>query len=185
VVTVSVREPHGRPRYRAEVLPDTPKASRLTGLPALPAELDDEFAGYHNGALFHGPALRGIRAVLADDGTRMVLACRLPATDIGGLSYGTADYRPAHADLLLQAALVRVHVDTGNNSLPTSVDEVDVHAPLPADQPFLLVVDQVTHAGSTTRCTVTACTPDGVVLLRFGGVEVVSSAGLGAKFAQH
>jgi hypothetical protein len=172
----------GRPRYRAEIVSgatlDEPLAGVLPGLDAgRPA------TAYTDGALFHGPALRGIERVLSD-GQRLVLACRLPDAGMAGGGYHTDAYSPVLADLLLQAALVWVHRHLGAASLPTAVAEVQLHAPLPSGELFLVVVDGVTQHGATVRCTVTACTPQGQVLVRMRGVDVVTIAGLGEKFTQ-
>jgi hypothetical protein len=137
---------------------------------------------YDGGALFHGPSLRGIHQVLAED-DRLVLLCQLPALPFGGGAYGTDLYHPLLADLLLQAALVRVFRSSGQRSLPSAVGEVEVHAAIPSDEPFVVVVSDVRTSLPTVRCDVTACAPDGTVLLRFRGVEVVTSAALHAKFA--
>jgi hypothetical protein len=126
---------------------------------------------YTDGTLFHGPQLRGVRGVLADE-PRMVLKCELDAPGIGAEG---ARYRPLPADLLLQAALVQARRSVGRAALPMHVDWMELIEPLPTGRPFLVVVDEVTTAGGTTRCRVTACTPDGRVLTRCTGVEVVGS----------
>jgi hypothetical protein len=126
---------------------------------------------YADGTLFHGPRLRGVRAVLADE-PRLVLECALNTESIGAEG---ERYRPLPADLLLQAALVQARRSVGQAALPVHVDWIELIEPLPAGRPFLVVVDEVTTAGGTTRCRVTACDPDGRVLTRCTGVEVVGS----------
>ncbi|NUT98818.1 MAG: SDR family NAD(P)-dependent oxidoreductase, partial [Saccharothrix sp.] len=167
---VLVRDENGRPRYRATVVPETPAPERIPGLdgPATP------YDPYTTGALFHGPSLRGITGIVSDVDSRLVLRCQLPDAEIAGGAYRAGDYSPVLADLLLQAALVRVHRAQGVNSLPTAVAAVQVHGPLPDGEPFLVVVEPE----SGTRATVTACALDGRVLLRFKGVDVVPSATL-------
>ncbi|MFI9815031.1 type I polyketide synthase [Saccharothrix variisporea] len=167
---VLVRDEGGRPRYRATVVPGTPAPERIPNLdgPATP------YDPYATGALFHGPSLRGITDVVSDVDSRLVLRCQLPDAEIAGGAYRAGDYSPVLADLLLQAALVRVHRAQGVNSLPTAVAAVQVHGPLPDGEPFLVVVEPE----SGTRATVTACALDGRVLLRFKGVDVVPSTTL-------
>ncbi|XVV07980.1 SDR family NAD(P)-dependent oxidoreductase [Actinosynnema sp. CA-248983] len=167
---VLVRDEGGRPRYRATATPGTPAPERIPGLGG-DAEPYDPYAG---GALFHGPSLRGITGMVSDVDSRLVLRCELSDADLAGGAYRAGDYSPVLADLLLQAALVRVHRAQGLNSLPAAVAAVQVHGPLPDGEPFLVVVEPE----SGTRATVTACALDGRVLLRFKGVDVVPSATL-------
>jgi Polyketide synthase dehydratase len=176
---VVVRDPDGKPRYRAEVVPDEPPPDTVN-LPAF----DDgaPVTPYDDGALFHGPALRGIHALLTEDDEHLVLRCELPDALVGDGGYRTRLYSPVLADLLLQAALVRVHRTSGRNCLPTAVGAVDVHDVLPDGSPFAVVVRDVANNGDSARCTVTACAPDGRVLLRFTDVDVVCSAGLADQF---
>ncbi|WP_433192827.1 SDR family NAD(P)-dependent oxidoreductase [Nocardia sp. CA-107356] len=176
---VLVTDPNGRPRFRAQVLDRVPVAGTLTGLPD-PVE---PVTAYTDGVLFHGPALQGLRAMVAGSDGRLVLGCRLTDRPLQGGGFGTADYSPVLADLLLQAALVQVHRTLGLNSLPTAVGTVEVHDVLPSDADFRIVVEAVSTSGSVARTTVTAIDRDGRVLLRFGDVELVASDALGTKFA--
>jgi NAD(P)-dependent dehydrogenase (short-subunit alcohol dehydrogenase family)/acyl carrier protein len=175
---VLVRDPGGKPRYRVEVVagapgPETVDVPAFDGTPVTP---------YDDGALFHGPALRGIRALLAEDDEHLVLRCELPDAVLGDGGYRTQLYSPVLADLLLQAVLVRVHRTSGRNCLPTAVGAIDVHDVLPDGSPFAVVVRDVAANGDSVRCTVTACAPDGRVLLRFTDVDVVCSDGLADQF---
>jgi hypothetical protein len=162
------------------VLTGVPTAAAVSALPGLQGGVPAE--AYDSGALFHGPSLQGIQRVLADDESRLVLRCQLSAAELGGGAYGTAQYDPLTADLLLQAALLRVFCTNGRRSLPSAIGEVEVHEALPAGEPFLVVVGDVHEALPTVRCEVTACAPDGTVLLRFRDVEVVTSDALATKF---
>jgi NAD(P)-dependent dehydrogenase (short-subunit alcohol dehydrogenase family) len=175
---VTVTDAGGRPRYRAQVGPGSFDARPIE----LPRTGGEPARVYENGALFHGPALRGITAVLAEDARRLVLSARLADQPLAGGGFHATGYSPVLADLLLQAALVWVHRRHGVPSLPTAVGSVELHAPLPDGEPFVIVVDGGTEAGAAIRCTVTACTPDGRVLHRFVDVDVVASPALAAKF---
>ncbi|NGY63741.1 SDR family NAD(P)-dependent oxidoreductase [Lentzea sp. NEAU-D13] len=175
---VLVRDPDGKPRYRAEVVADAPAPETVD----LPAFSSAPVSPYDDGALFHGPALRGIHALLAEDDEHLVLRCELTDASLGDGGYRTARYSPVLADLLLQAALVRVHRSSGRNCLPTAVGAIDVHDVLPDGSPFVVVVRDVATNGDSARCTVTACAPDGRVLLRFTDVDVVCSEGLAEQF---
>ncbi|WP_086664453.1 type I polyketide synthase [Lentzea kentuckyensis] len=176
---VLVRDPDGKPRYRGEVVADAP-APETVDLPAF--DSGTPVSPYDDGALFHGPPLRGIHALLAEDDEQLVLRCELPDAVLGDGGYQTRRYSPVPADLLLQAVLVRVHRTSGRNCLPTAVGAIDVHDVLPDGSPFAVVVRDVATNGDSARCTVTACAPDGRVLLRFTDVDVVCSEGLAEQF---
>ncbi|WP_406305298.1 SDR family NAD(P)-dependent oxidoreductase [Streptomyces sp. NBC_00885] len=172
-----------RPRYAAVVAPGTTLAdATVAGLPALGSGRDA--AGfYSDGTLFHGPALRGVRRVLAEDESRLVLECELPELRPAGGAFGGSRFAPGTADLLLQAGLVWVRLFRGTAGLPLSVGRADLHHPLPDGEPFLIVVEPAASGSSIgASLTITACAPDGRVLTRFDGVSVVSAPQLAAKF---
>ncbi|MGC4893661.1 SDR family NAD(P)-dependent oxidoreductase [Micromonospora sp. DT31] len=171
-IRVDVRDEADRPRYRAviETAGPTGPAPRLTGLPGTDA--GEETTAYVDGTLFHGETLRGLRRVL-DPRRRMVLLAELPDTPVAQGAWSTDRYDPALADLLLQAVLVWVRRHTGQASLPTSIGRAELYAPIPTGESFLIVVDEVTVGGPTVRCTVSACTTDGAVLVRFTGVQAI------------
>ncbi|WP_308287764.1 SDR family NAD(P)-dependent oxidoreductase [Streptomyces griseoincarnatus] len=172
-----------RPHYAAVAVPGTePAEATVSGLPALDGGRDA--AGlYTDGTLFHGPALRGVRRILAEDESRLVLQARLPELRPEGGAFGGTRFAPGTADLLLQAGLVWVRLFRGSASLPLGAARVDLHHPLPDDEPFLIVVEPAQGGSSTTASlTITACAPDGSVLSRFDGVRVVSAPQLAAKF---
>ncbi|GAA2259212.1 hypothetical protein GCM10010368_27520 [Streptomyces roseiscleroticus] len=173
-----------RPHYGAVAVPGTvPAAATVAGLPALDGGRD---AGelYTDGTLFHGPALRGVRRILAEDAARLVLRAELAELRPGDGAFGGSHFAPGTADLLLQAGLVWVKLFEDSASLPLGVASVDLHHPLPDGEPFLIVVEPAGGGdASTSVLTVTACAPDGTVLVRFDGVRVVSAPQLAAKFA--
>ncbi|MGX1315096.1 acyl transferase domain-containing protein/acyl carrier protein/NADP-dependent 3-hydroxy acid dehydrogenase YdfG [Streptomyces calvus] len=173
-----------RPHYAATVPAGAPEpAAPLTGLPA-PGTGEDAAGLYDDGTLFHGPALRGLRRVLAAEESRLVLECEPVALDTA--TAAGSWYAAGPADLLLQAALVWVRRYRSAAGLPLAVGGVDLYAPLTAPGTFLVVVEPVEpvrHGGPDSRLTVTACTPDGRVLARFTDVSVVSAPQLAAKFA--
>ncbi|GCB44116.1 type I polyketide synthase [Streptomyces sp. NL15-2K] len=174
-----------RPHYAARVLLGggaRPQPQRVTGLPAL-GDGSDAQACYSDGTLFHGESLRGLRRVLRDDESRLVIECALPEHRPAGGAFASSRYAPGTADLLLQAALVwmRRHRDTA--SLPMSVARAELYEALPDGEPFVVVVEPVSANGASATVDVSACAPDGRVLLRFAGLSLVSTPQLAAKFA--
>nr|WP_275424866.1 SDR family NAD(P)-dependent oxidoreductase [Streptomyces sp. SID13726] len=174
-----------RPHYAATVVLDqgtrrTPE--RQSALPALGGGSDAR-GFYDDGTLFHGESLRGLRRVLNATAANFVVECELAELPSAGQAFGTDRYTPATADLLLQAALVwmRSHFDTA--ALPMAVRRTELYEVLPSGEPFLVVVAPETASGTGASVTVTACAPDGRVLLRLVGVSLVSTPQLAAKFA--
>lgn len=139
---------------------------------------------YDRATLFHGPALQGIRRILQQDPTRLVVECRLADPPLAGGAFAGACYSPALADVTLQAPSVLGHALLGSACLPAAIARLELFAPLPGGSPFVVIVDEPRPAAGRLTVTATACDPDGRVLLRMTGVEVVSTPNLGDKFAQ-
>ncbi|MGI5506401.1 SDR family NAD(P)-dependent oxidoreductase [Lentzea sp. CA-135723] len=168
-----VHDDAGTPRYSAIVHFEHPEAGKLD----LPAEWTP-LSPYADGTLFHGPAFQGINAVA----NGRVFRCSLPASTLAGGLCGADDYDPVRADLLPQAAALAVARELGRSALPTRVEKVDVHAPLPKE--LVVVVEDLVDRAPKAICTVTACAPDGRVLMRFTGLELVTTPTLAAKFGR-
>jgi NADP-dependent 3-hydroxy acid dehydrogenase YdfG/acyl carrier protein len=172
-----------RPHYAAVVEPGpAPVPAAPTGLPPLGGGVE---AGsrYRDGTLFHGPALRGLRRVLSEAETRLIVECQVP-DPVAAPSAATAScFLPVAADLLLQACLVWVRDFRGTASLPLAIDQAEWWAmPSPGER-FLVVVEPVIASnGSGNLLTVTACRPDGQVLTRMTGVHVIQAPALERKF---
>ncbi|MFE0465082.1 SDR family NAD(P)-dependent oxidoreductase, partial [Kitasatospora sp. NPDC058965] len=174
-----------RPHYAASVVLGADPAGEPGHPMALPALGEGSDAGelYRDGTLFHGEALRGIRRVLAAEQSRLVLECALAEQRPAGGAWGGRLYAPGTADLLLQAGLVWMRRFKQTASLPLSVARAEFHQPLPDGEPFLVVVEPAAVNGSSASVTVTAVRRDGRVLARLGGVSLVSTPQLAAKFA--
>jgi hypothetical protein len=163
-----------RPRYRATLVtaesPVPPPPPEIE-LPPL-GESPDATDPYADGTLFHGPALRGIRHLLAQRDDQVVVSCRL-ADDVATLpGYRTAGYSPVLTDLLPQAALVwaqRVH---GEHVLPLAMRGVELCAPLPSDAEFVVLVAGVRTSGGLFTCATTAATPTGQVLVHIAELDL-------------
>ncbi|WP_226931768.1 MULTISPECIES: type I polyketide synthase [Parafrankia] len=195
VVKASVRSPGALPigvsRYAATlVLAARPPAptqvedwSRLEALWSGPGA-QDGLEIYTGGTLFHGPLLRGITRVLERGDRSLVIECRLPAAPVAHGAFAATLHDPARADLLLHGPSVLGRWITGQACLPLAVGRVDYRAPLPADEPFAVVVDetQVRDTGLLNR--VTAVGRDGRILVRLHDVAMVATPDMAAKFAE-
>ncbi|MER5867269.1 SDR family NAD(P)-dependent oxidoreductase [Kitasatospora sp. NPDC002040] len=178
-----------RPHYAAGVVLGADPATEtnrpsVAGLPAL-GQGRDAGGFYTDGTLFHGESLRGLRRVLVEQESRLVLEASLPEHRPGNGAFGGSLYGPGTADLLLQAGLVWMKLYRSTASLPLSVARAELHQALPDGEPFLIVVEPVSSNGSTASLTVTACAPGGRVLARLSGVSLVSTPQLAAKFVSN
>ncbi|WP_405012841.1 SDR family NAD(P)-dependent oxidoreductase [Kitasatospora sp. NBC_01539] len=175
-----------RPHYAATVVLGADPASELNhpvlaGLPAAGGGRDASGL-YTDGTLFHGAALQGVRRILAEDESRLVLECALAEPPTAAGAYGGRLYRPGATDLLLQAGLVWMRLFRATASLPLSVARAELHQ-APADgETFLAVVEPAAVNGTSASLTVTAVGRGGRVLARLSGVSLVSTPQLAAKF---
>ncbi|MCU7824234.1 SDR family NAD(P)-dependent oxidoreductase [Kitasatospora sp. DSM 101779] len=177
-----------RPHYAATVVLGNDPATELNHptLAGLPAAGGGRDAGgfYSDGTLFHGAALQGVRRVLAEDESRLVLECALAEPAAAAGAFAGALYRPGTTDLLLQAGLVWMRLFRATASLPLSVARAELHR-APADgETFLAVVEPASVNGTSASLTVTAVGHGGRVLARLSGVSLVSTPQLAAKFAR-
>ncbi|MEV7176347.1 SDR family NAD(P)-dependent oxidoreductase, partial [Kitasatospora sp. NPDC093679] len=177
-----------RPHYAATVVLGNDPATELNHptLAGLPAAGGGRDAGgfYADGTLFHGAALQGVRRVLAEEESRLVLECALPEPATAAGAFAGTLYRPGATDLLLQAGLVWMRLFRATASLPLSVARAELHR-APADgETFLAVVEPASVNGTSASLTVTAVGHGGRVLARLSGVSLVSTPQLAAKFAR-
>ncbi|MQM26748.1 type I polyketide synthase [Glycomyces albidus] len=157
----------GRFRMAAEPAP----APRLDGLDAYELPAFEPHPYYADGFFFHGPTLTGLGPELAAGPDQVVALARLAAPSLPGCSGRL--YDGAAADLLPQGALLLGRRLTGRRSLPMKVDAVEVYAPLPDGEPFLIVAELDEQRALDNRYTVTACAPDGRVLQRWKGLAML------------
>ncbi|MDX2648868.1 SDR family NAD(P)-dependent oxidoreductase, partial [Streptomyces sp. PA03-1a] len=137
---------------------------------------------YRDGTLFHGPSLRGLRRILASDEHRLLLGARLGDPVPAHGAYHGLRHSPVLADLLLQAGLVWVRLFRGRASLPMEVSRIRLFAPLPADEDFLIAVEDVRPATTGVTCSITALDREGRVLQVLDGVALVEDPELEGKF---
>ncbi|WP_156516441.1 SDR family NAD(P)-dependent oxidoreductase, partial [Nocardia arizonensis] len=172
----------GAVRFRAVLtLADGP-AEATARLSVPHGEATDAAVIYREGVQFHAPALQGMRTVRAASDTAIVLECELPAATVAAGAYSGRLHDPVQADLILQGPPVLGHRLLGSACLPLGVGRVEYHRPLPAGEPFLLVVDNPRAGRVDARIDATATALDGTVLQRFSDVTVVTTPDLTEKF---
>ncbi|KAA8882941.1 SDR family NAD(P)-dependent oxidoreductase, partial [Nocardia colli] len=137
---------------------------------------------YRDAIQFHAPALQGLRLVRAASDDAIVFECSLPAARVANGAYAGRLHDPVLADLILQGPPVLGYRLLGGACLPLGVGRADYYRPLPADETFLLVVDNPRTGRVDARIDATAITTDGAVLQRFSDVTVVTTPDLTEKF---
>ncbi|MEU4211722.1 beta-ketoacyl synthase N-terminal-like domain-containing protein [Streptomyces sp. NPDC026206] len=172
-VRVTVRDEKARPRYGAVLDTGDPAAPppRQRAVPAFDG--GEAIDPYADGALFHGPALRGIRRLLADDGQDMTFLCELADSRLGDGNCATPRHSPVLSDQLLQAPLVWLHRRKGVRALPSRIGRFTAHRPLPSGAPFAVSVEDVRPTAAGARCSVVATDARGEVLAELHDVELV------------
>ena len=145
---------------------------------------EDGPAIYTDAHLFHGFLLQGIRRVIERAPTRLVVDCRLPDTPVDGGAWASRLHSPVLGDVVLQAACVLGvwYLDAG--CLPLSVGRIDLHASLPDDEPFVVVVDELRPGNGGVTVNAAAYTPAGTLLQRFTDITAVSTPEMAGKFVE-
>ncbi len=173
-------EPDGKLRYEG-VFRQAAEPAVAPRVPLPPYEIDvTPHPAYADGRLFHGPTLRGLRNVLTQGPGHAVLAARMREPALANGAYAGQLYRPALADLLLQAALVTLvpQPDSARIPVPVAFERLELFTPLPDDEPFAIVVevhDDQTHP-LFGECTLVAAAPDGRVHQRWTRVKLLWAA---------
>ncbi|MFF4159313.1 SDR family NAD(P)-dependent oxidoreductase [Streptomyces sp. NPDC001678] len=149
-----------------------PGPPRREDLPQRPFR-DEPHPVYAAGGFFHGPSLRGLGAVLEEGPDRLVVGAALRDPGLAHGAYGGRLYSPCLADLLVQAGALLGLARLGRAPAPVGVERVELFAPLPDGEPFVVVAELVSASVIDLRCDVTACDPDGRVLQRWTGLTLV------------
>ncbi|OHV45827.1 type I polyketide synthase [Pseudofrankia sp. BMG5.36] len=143
-------------------------------MPWPPADATDASWVYAEGVLSHGPRLAGIRRILVRERTRLVVECQLAETPLAAGAFAGALHSPGLADVLVAAASLLGRWYLGDmGCLPLGIGRAELFAPLPDDDPFVTVVDDLRPRSSGVTVTVTAYRPDGLVLQRLSEVSLV------------
>ncbi|MFJ8648541.1 SDR family NAD(P)-dependent oxidoreductase [Streptomyces sp. NPDC093546] len=139
-----------------------------------PVDLTGELhPAYVDGPLFHGPSLAGLRAGEQRSQERLVIAARLTDPVLAHGAYAGHLFSPGLADLLLQAAGLAWCTSPADFCGPVSVEKIELFAPLPDDEPFVIVAEAREVGAMDVHCTVTACDSTGQVLQRWTGLRML------------
>ncbi|UFQ14397.1 MULTISPECIES: type I polyketide synthase [Streptomyces] len=152
---------------------DAPPTAPTVALPPLPDDIridgDRTNPAYSDGTLFHGPSLTGLRTVVEHGEDRLVVLARMAEPALARGSFSGRLFTPGLADLLLQAAGVMWSAlpTPGGCFAPVGVERVELYAPLPDDEPFVIVARSEELNALDGFCTMTACDTRGTVLQRW------------------
>ena len=147
-----------------------------TGVPA------DEL--YRDARQFHAPLLHGMRRVLADSDTELVLECELGGEPLELGAYAGVLHNPVLADVILQGPPVLGHRLLNSACLPLGIGRIDYYAALPLGEPWAVVVDNPRAGSTDVTIDATAIGADGVVLQKFSDVTVVTTPDLSDMFRE-
>ena len=156
--------------------------------PQLPLPAPGDGAGdaltiYTSAVMFHAPRLQGMREIIEFTDHRLALRCRLADAATARGAFTGALHSPVLTDILLQGASVFAQ-RVREPSLPLAITTADYYAPLPDDEDFFIVLDELRPAGPGVLADATAIDQQGRVLVRFAGVSLVPTPGMAGKFAE-
>ncbi|MCD2104584.1 type I polyketide synthase [Rhodococcus erythropolis] len=139
---------------------------------------------YRDARQFHAPLLHGMRRVLADSDTELVLECELGGEPLELGAYAGALHNPVLADVILQGPPVLGHRLLNSACLPLGIGRIDYYAPLPLGEPWAVVVDNPRTGTTDVTIDATAIGADGIVLQKFSDVTVVTTPDLSDMFRE-
>jgi NADP-dependent 3-hydroxy acid dehydrogenase YdfG len=139
---------------------------------------------YQEGRQFHGPALQGITEVFDLSESRLVVAAGLPDIVVALGAYQGVLHNPVLADLILQVPPVLAHSSLGSACLPMGVGSIDFFHPLPTDETFTIVADNLRRDAMSATVDTVAVSKDNTVLQRWNGVSVVTAPDLSEMFLE-
>lgn len=138
---------------------------------------------YENGTLFHGPSFQGIQRILNMSASKLTLACTAPEVEPqtqGQFNIGVTN--PFVDDLLYQAMLVWVRLQTGFGSLPSGAQGAEQFSVLQPGEEFYLSLDVVEHTPVRLIADLTLHNQQGDVYARLLGAQVTISEQLNHLF---
>jgi NADP-dependent 3-hydroxy acid dehydrogenase YdfG/acyl carrier protein len=173
------------PHYAAALtLATAPAQQPRLEVPPIVDGPEDALEIYREATLFHGPPLQGIRRVLDRSSEHVVVQCRLADPKVSEGAYHGRLHSPVLADLLLQGAAVLGKDLLNEAALPLGIGRAEWFAPLPDDEPFILLLDDVRQRSATITVSATAVSVDGRVLQQFNDVVLVSTKDMTEMFRE-
>ncbi|MDJ0362804.1 type I polyketide synthase [Rhodococcus sp. H29-C3] len=139
---------------------------------------------YRDARQFHAPLLHGMRRVLADSDSELVLECELEGEPLELGAYAGVLHNPVLADVILQGPPVLGHRLLNSACLPLGVGRIDYYAPLPMGEPWAVVVDNPRVGAVDVTIDATAIGADSTVLQKFSDVTVVTTPDLSDMFRE-
>jgi acyl transferase domain-containing protein/NAD(P)-dependent dehydrogenase (short-subunit alcohol dehydrogenase family) len=139
---------------------------------------------YRDARQFHAPLLHGMRRILADSDTELVVECELGGEPFALGAYAGALHNPVLADVILQGPPVLGHRLLNSACLPLGIGRIDYYAPLPMGSPYAVVVDNPRAGAVDVTLDATAIGPDGTILQKYADVSVVTTPQLSDMFRE-
>ncbi|OLT37576.1 hypothetical protein BJF84_05920 [Rhodococcus sp. CUA-806] len=139
---------------------------------------------YRDARQFHAPLLHGMRRILADSDTELVIECELGGEPFALGAYAGALHNPVLADVILQGPPVLGHRLLNSACLPLGIGRIDYYAPLPMGSPYAVVVDNPRAGAVDVTLDATAIGPDGTILQKYADVSVVTTPQLSDMFRE-
>ncbi|MCW7539467.1 SDR family NAD(P)-dependent oxidoreductase [Aquabacterium sp. A7-Y] len=126
--------------------------------------------------LFHGPAFRGLQAVLHADETRLRASGRLPRLeDARQGQFRVTSFNPYLADVFVQAPLLWLMLQTDDAGLPSQIGRWEQWAPLAFDQPFQLSMQLVSRSPAAMVVDIVVHDESGRIFSRLSGLTYTVS----------
>jgi hypothetical protein len=113
-----------------------------------------------------------------------VVAAGLPDIVVALGAYQGVLHNPVLADLILQVPPVLAHSSLGSACLPMGVGSIDFFHPLPTDETFTIVADNLRRDAMSATVDTVAVSKDNTVLQRWNGVSVVTAPDLSEMFLE-
>lgn len=138
---------------------------------------------YHDGTLFHGDSLQGIKEVISCDDNGLLLKCLVPESAKSKQGDFPLEINNIFAnDLVYQAMLVWVRKQLGMGSLPSSTLKWTTYRQVHADETFYLKLKVVEQSNSKLIADISLISTDNELLAEINAAEVTASENLNDLF---
>ena len=190
-VRILSKQANGRPRYHYAVevelrrtLPPAPQLDPPLTEPRPGLPQTEDF--YADGTLFHGPAFRGVEALLDFTPHSLLLRCRLPEVPPQQQGqFPVRTFNPFLTDVTLQSLLIWSKLTLGYGGLPLRIAGAEQFRTLPFDTPLYAAMEVVTADKRHLVANVAVLDATGRLYSRITGAEITLSPRLRALFAQN